>query len=243
MSIKSLPFLYFKGRSSLDFNLLIRKKGTYNAPERDVTRTSVAGRSGDLITDNGRYFNINIPYELTLLRKDVRPFHELVLNIKSWLYSETGYFELWDSYDTRYFRLASVSGGLNIEEEVQELGSFTVDFDCKPYRYSFDGQKVSTIRRSGATFTNPELCESKPYIKIYGSGNINLYLNGKTFSFTDISEYIELDSEIMCAYKGLELQNSKMSSDAFPTFAPGSNTITYNGNVNRIEIIPRWCSL
>ena len=132
MSIKSLPFLYFKGRSSLDFNLMISKKSTYNAPERDVTKTSVAGRNGDLITDNGRYFNINIPYELTLVKRDVRPFTELVRNIKAWLLSETGYFELWDSYDKRYYRLAAYSGGLEIEEKLQELGSFTATFDCKP---------------------------------------------------------------------------------------------------------------
>lgn len=243
MSIKRLPFLYFKGRSSLDFNLMISNKSSYNAPERDVTVTSIAGRNGDLITDNGRYLNIKISYELTLIISDHRPFRELVSNIKEWLLSESRYFELWDCYDDRYYRLGAYSGGLDIEEELQAVGAFTAEFNCKPFRYSFDGQKTVSITQSKAVLLNPEPYESKPYIKINGNGDINLYINNQSFYFTQVSGYIEIDSELMCAYKGTELQNSKMKTAAFPIFSPGSNNISYSGDVTKIEIVPRWCCL
>lgn len=241
MSIK-LPFLYFKGINSLDLNLYIKSKGSYNAPARDVTYTSVPGRNGDLITDNGRYLNVNIPYEFTLIKKDIRMFEELISSVKAWLLSETGYFPLWDSYDPRYFRYASYNGGIEPLEELRGIGEFTATFNCKPLRYSFDGQKTITIS-SAETIINPEAFKAKPYIKIYGNGNIYLFINNNAFGFKNVSEYIEIDSEILNAYKGSELQNLKMTSVDFPTFFPGKNNISFVGDVSKIEIIPRWCSL
>ena len=57
---------------------------------------------------------------------------------------------------------------------------------------------------------------AKPYIKIYGSGNISLHINSDTFTFENVSDYIEIDSETMNAYKGQSLQNNVMSGDGFP---------------------------
>lgn len=70
--MEKLPFLVFKEHSSLDFGLLVVEKGSFKGAERDITYTSVAGRSGDLITDNGRYKNIKVPYKLSLLNKTER---------------------------------------------------------------------------------------------------------------------------------------------------------------------------
>ncbi len=242
MIIKSLPFLYFKGKCSLDFNLIIKSKGSYNAPARDITYTSVPGRNGDLITDNGRYLNVNIPYEFTLIKNDVRTFEELINSVKTWLLSETGYFMLWDSYDPRYFRYASYNGGLDTVSDLRDIGEFSISFNCKPFRYSFDGQKTITISAS-ETIVNPEAFKAKPYIRIYGSGNISLHINSETYTFQNVSDYIEIDSEIMNVYKGLELQNHKMSGYDFPKLIPGTNNISFTGSVTKAEIIPRWCTL
>ena len=43
MSVK-LPFLYFKGKSSLDFNLIIKSKGSYNAPAQLVEQRAAQPR-------------------------------------------------------------------------------------------------------------------------------------------------------------------------------------------------------
>ena len=55
--------------------------------------------------------------------------------------------------------------------------------------------------------------------------------------------YIEIDSEIMNAYKGETLQNSKMVTSDFPKLAAGENKINWLGNVTKVEIMPRWCRL
>lgn len=82
-----------------------------------------------------------------------------------------------------------------------------------------------------------------PYIKITGSGGITLYVNNRAHTFKDVNEYIEIDGEIMNAYKGDLLQNSKMVTTLFPKLVAGANNISWAGNVTKVEIIPRWCRL
>lgn len=240
--MEKLPFLMFRGHSSLEFSLLISEKGSYKGASRDISYTSVPGRSGDLITDNGRYKNIDIPYKFSLLNDSELSFAEITHKIKGWLLSESGYFRLWDSYDSKYFRLASYSDEVNIEQELRDTGTLSLTFNCKPQKYSLEGENTVILTAAGSLY-NDEFFPSAPYIKIVGSGTITLTVNNNSFTFTDINEYIEIDSEIMNAYKGVVAQNNKMTGSGFPTFLPGNNTIAWTGNVERLEIIPRWCCL
>lgn len=233
------PYFIYKDQNSLDFGLFIKEKNSYKGAARDVTYTSVPGRSGDLIIDNGRYKNVDIEYKLALLNNTKYQFSELSDKIKSWLLSETGYFPLWDSYNPKYFRLATYSNTVDIEQELYSLGSLNLTFNCKPYRYSFEGQKPVILTEASRLY-NAEAFTSKPYIKITGAGNITLNINNKAYSFNNVDEYIEIDSEVMNAYKGVVSKNNIMSSVDFPTLNPGTNLISWIGNVNNLEIIPRW---
>ena len=240
--MEKLPFFMFKDHSSLEFGLLISEKGSYKGASRDISYTSVPGRSGDLFTDNGRYKNVNIPYKLTLLNNTEREFAELTHQIKGWLLAEQGYFRLWDSYDKKYFRLGSYSDEVDIEQELRDLGELSLTFNCKPFKYSFEGQQPVVFTASG-TLYNSEFFPSLPYIKITGSGTVTLTINNNAFVFKGIEEYIEIDSEIMNAYKGTQPQNNKMTGAAFPTLLPGNNVISWVGNIKKLEIVPRWCCL
>ena len=240
--MEKLPFFMFKDHSSLEFGLLISEKGSYKGASRDISYTSVPGRSGDLSTDTGRYKNVNIPYKLTLLNNTEREFVELTHQIKGWLLAEQGYLRLWDSYDKKYFRLGSYSDEVDIEQELRDLGGLSLTFNCKPFKYSFEGQQPVVFTAAG-TLYNSEFFPSLPYIKITGSGTVTLTINNNAFVFKGIEEYIEIDSEIMNAYKGTQPQNNKMSGVAFPTLLPGSNVISWVGNIKKLEIVPRWCCL
>lgn len=241
--IKRLPYFYYKGISSLDLCLTIKSKGTYNTAERDKEFISVPGRSGDLVKDNGRYKNVQIPYDLSLIRRDNRPFNDLASDIKKWLALDSGYYELWDSYDPRYFRYAAVEGELDIVQELTDYGELSLTFNCKPFRYTFDGLNPIIVHSTGGKLLNPEIMPSKPYIKIYGSGDISLHVNAVTLTIAGVSEYVEIDSELMNVYKGLTLLNSSTTGDAFPTLEPGENDISFTGSVTSAEIVPRWCTL
>lgn len=94
---------------------------------------------------------------------------------------------------------------------------------------------------------NPYSFTAKPYIKLYGNGNGRLIIQNekgnKIWNFTDITGYIEIDSELMNFYKGTELKNNTVTGDSFPTLSKGDNIISFDGSINKLEIIPRWICL
>ena len=149
---------------------------------------------------------------------------------------------MWDSYDRKYFRLASYSGEVDIEQELRDLGSLKLTFNCKPYKYSFEGQNPVVFTAAGSLY-NAELSPSVPYIKVTGSGTVTLTINDSSFTLKEIDEYIELDFDMPNAYKGLEPKNNKVSGADMSTFTlrPGFNAISWVGDVEKLEIVPRWC--
>ena len=98
---------------------------------------------------------------------------------------------------------------------------------------------------STLTVTNPTAFESRPYIKLYGSGAVALMMQpqGQGMMISDLDEYIEIDSELMNCFKDTILKNDTVKGAEFPVFKSGVCTINCTGDVSRIEVIPRWCCL
>ena len=240
-----MSYFTYNGRSSADFGLHIEKKDVFSTPEYDAEFISIPGRSGDIINSNRRFSNIKVTYTVFLARKNIAALAAVLRDIKGWLYSEPDrYHELSDSYDAEYFRYGVISSSLDIEEQLNKVGSFTVTFNCKPYKYSFSGQQTVAADASTLTVTNPTAFESRPYIKLYGSGAVTLNISSpdstNLWTISAIDEYIEIDSELMNCFKGTVLKNDTLTGDGFPMLKPGTTTIACAGNVQRIEVIPRW---
>ena len=128
-----MTYFTYNGRSSAEFGLHIEKKDVFSAPEYDAEFISIPGRSGDIINPNRRFANIKVTYTVFLARKNAPALASVLRDIKGWLYSEPDrYHEITDSYDAEYFRYGVISGNLDIEEQLNKVGSFTVTFNCKP---------------------------------------------------------------------------------------------------------------
>lgn len=86
---------------------------------------------------------------------------------------------------------------------------------------------------------------SRPALTIYGSGTINLSINGAelfTISLGDAG-YITLDGAQMNAYQGNILMNRSVSGDySNLVLNIGTNTISWTGSVTQIEVenFARW---
>ena len=241
-----MTYFTYNGRSSAEFGLHIEKKDVFSAPEYDAEFISIPGRSGAIINPNRRFSNIKVTYTVFLARKNPAALASVLRDIKGWLYSEPDrYHEITDSYDAEYFRYGVISGNLDIEEQLNKIGCFTVTFNCKPYKYSFAGQETVAADASELTITNPTAFESRPYIKLYGSGAVALMMQpqGRGMMISNLDEYIEIDSELMNCFKDTTLKNDTVTGDGFPMLKPGTTTIACAGNVQRIEVIPRWCCL
>ena len=246
-----MTYFTYNGRSSADFGLHIERKDVFSAPSYDAEFISIPGRSGDIINPNRRFANIKVTYTVFLARKNIAALAAVLRDIKGWLYSEPDrYHEITDSYDAEYFRYGVISGNLDIEEQLNKIGCFTVTFNCKPFKYSFAGQKTISMNITGFPVNNPTAFDSKPYIKLYSSSStpITLVVQAKgqetlTWNISSIDKYIEIDSEKMTCFKDTVLKNDTITGEGFPIFKPGITNIICNGPVNRVEIIPRWCCL
>lgn len=240
----------FDGINSFDtFGLYISEKNIYSAPARDMTFTSVPGRNGDVIIDNGRYQNASISYTVSFLDLPSK-----AIDLKQWLL-RPGYKILSDSYQPGWFRYAVNSNALDISELVEGAGNFQLVFNCKPLMYSQAGQIATNITSSGTTIENEYLFGSLPLIVIHlasGSGNITLTIRNEDGSETEHKinapgvNDIYIDSELMSVYNGSTLLNQKIDPDhfdGFPILKPGINTISWSGNITSIDITPRWCTL
>lgn len=241
----TLPYFCYNGVSSLEKRAVIAKggKNSYDGVARDIELVEIPGRDGALIIDSGRRPNQKVEYSLILLANtydDEMAF--IAQGLREWLLSDVGYHELWDTYDPRYFRYAAYSGGVKIDQDIPSLGTTKVTFTCKPYRYSFAGKEMITLT-SAQTITNPERLASAPCIKVYGSGEVILTVNSQTYRILSVEDSIEIDSEMMNVYSGETALNHQWESDGFPSLLPGENSISWEGDVSKIELIPRWRSL
>ena len=242
-----MNYFIFNGHSSAEFGIRINKKSVYGAPKRDASLISIPGRNGDIIYSNKKYSNVNISYTCFVSSKSKEELADKLTLIKNWLYKECdSYHALTDTYEPNFKKIAVFNNKLDITDEVSKIGSFTITFSCKPLRYlisGLDAQSYTDVAHLHNTYITP----SKPYIKIYGNGDGRLILtNGDgvhVWNISSIDEYIELDSELMSAFKDTELKNNLVSGEGFPELIEGQNSIRFEGNITRIDIIPRWVSL
>lgn len=246
--MSSMHYFTFDGELSTSHRLYIVKKDTYKGAARDLTFTAVPGRSGDLITDNNRYKNVKITYEVVALESSTKDISDIARELKDWLLSKVGYFKLSDTYDPAFFRLAAYADEFDLEQELSSIGRAKITFNCKPFKYSIYGQTEHTTIESSLWLKNPYPFTALPYIRINGNGDITLsqrdVQNGysKQYHLKGVDGYIEIDSETMHVYKGETNENTKFYSMDFPQILPNGDIglTVIEGNVDKITVIPRW---
>lgn len=238
----------YNGVSSLDMGLRIESKNVFSAPQYEKKFQPIPGRDGDLILPNGRYQNVQITYSVFLPAKTLPELREKLTAVKAWLYTEMDrYHELRDTYDTETFRRAVINTQLDITDQLNKIGMFTVSFSCLPFKYLDSGQETVTITNSGTTLTNPTAFATKPLICVYGSGEgritIQSSAGSQRWNLSDISSYIAIDSEQMNCYKDAEPKNDCVDGNGFPLLHPGANKIIFAGDIRSVTVLPRWVTL
>ena len=242
-----MSYFEFNGHRSDEFGIRIQKKNIYSAPKFDMTLQSIPGKNGDLIVSNKRYQNVGLSYTCYVVAKTIDELSNKITLIKNWLYRDVdSYHDLTDSYDTKFKRRAIFNNKLDISDEVSKIGIFTINFSCKPQRYLITGETIE-IYNSSFELINPYSLSAKPYLKLNGTGIGRLIIQNDKgnfiWSFNDIDEYVELDSEEMNFFKGTLLKNSSVEGVGFPELVEGTNVISFDGDIISVEIVPRWVSL
>lgn len=230
-------YFIFNGESSLDHGVYVGGQGTYNAPQRDVTKVAIAGKNGDLIKDNGRWLNIEVPYNIVIMHE----FKDRANEIRAWLSEPKTYVRLEDTYHPEYFRLARFSGTIDFETAAwNNAGKATIVFDCKPQRFLKSGEEFIGVENGDAVY-NPTRYESKPLIRVYGAGSGSVTIGGYTITLANMSVFVDIDCELQDCYRNDTSQNNNVTlNNGFPVLPAGKTNIGWDGGVTGVRIAGRW---
>lgn len=207
-------YLSFAGKSSKDFLLYLSGPGVYDSPAADVESTSVPGRNGDIITENARtgrrrYQNVDIKYKAFFFNG----LPAKTAAVKAWLLSPIGYQKLQDTYDPDFFRMAVCKDALEFDVTAQKAAEMELTFNCKPQRWSVDGQRVLQLD-GRSTLKNPFAFPAQPIFKVYGDSGGELYVGEEKIIIHSIQDYVLLNCETHNAYKACEQMYQQMKGNS-----------------------------
>jgi len=233
-----MGIIVFNGRTSKEFRVEVQHPPKYIIPERDYTVTSIPGRNGELVYDNGSFKNTTRTYEIAIDATQ-EEYSRVVSSVVAWLHSASGYARLEDSYDPDFYRMAFYQDSLEIENIFQEAGQGTLSFKCKPQRFLRSGELTTEFTESGKIF-NPTFFNAKPLLHVYGTGSVTI--NSKAIFVTEASSNgVTLDCENHDAYAGTINYNDKITGD-YPELIPGDNGIGISG-FTKVIVTPRWWTI
>lgn len=242
--------LIYNGISLNSLGFAIKTRPTYSAASRSISFQSVLGKNGDVIIDNQRYQNVEMLYQINSIPHLVtaESSQELVHVLIDWLAPSDGEYKiLRDDWNSGYFCEAICT---NIGEIANNLFlglDTTIKFNRKPFWYSDKGQETLFVegKNKNHYFYNPEIYDSEPLIKVYGSGNLDLVVNFSYYHLKNVDGYILIDSTTGNSSKDGVMHNEVTDFDYPPIFINGKNivkVIATNTGVlfTKAEIIPRW---
>ena len=237
--------IVFNGISSKDVGIEVETFPEYTIPEREYEAIHVPGRNGDVIIDNGTYKNVSRSYKVSIATYDI-PYHQKMSSVAKWLHSAPGYARLEDSYEPAFYRLAYYNESVSIENLFNEAGKATIKFTCKPQRFYKSGEQAIAFSSAGE-IQNGTVNIALPLIKVT---KVNLQgrimVGDTTITIASDSGDVIIDSELQDVYNADgENKNSVVTFNdgIFPLLQPGSNSISFDGGVTKVEVIPRWWTI
>ncbi|MEB9377052.1 phage tail family protein [Bacillus cereus] len=197
--------------------------------KQKVEHIEIPGRHGSL-TKKGAYENVPFKVKFNMLeRENIKPF---IRRAKPWLLQGR---TLFFTDDEVYRKIKHVEMG-DITTEIEEHGEFEVDFTLDPFEYTED---VNLKLTKPGVIYNPGTIESDPKFWIVGNGTFRITINDVSFQIKDVNGSVVIDSEILEAYTDTISMNNKMVGQ-FPIFNIGENKIEWSGEIQFMEIRPRW---
>lgn len=226
-----MPIIQFKGISNEDLDIICVDPGRRQGLEEQIITYPVVNRDDEPMehTDTFKPYLRPMVFGVKKNRGELK-------EILKWL---DGFGKLTTSVDPGGYFKAHVIGEKRVNRHSKNYDYIQVTFKINPgFFYLGSGDTPIPIGAPG-TLNNPGTHKAKPYIKITGTGDFDLDINGRVCSFTGITDYIELDSETEYAYRGTENIGDQMEGE-YPYFDVGINNIAWTGNITNLQIIPRW---
>lgn len=144
------------------FGLYVSGDKTFDSPEKNYTKVSIPGRSGDLYISDGTYKNVKLKYDSIL----IEDFDNNAANLRNFLLSPEGYVVLEDDYHPNEYRMAVYSGPMSFKPVRLLAGTTTLEFNCMPQRWLKSGAASRQLNAESYIISNPTTNSAKPLFEI-----------------------------------------------------------------------------
>lgn len=225
------PYFIYNGIDSRMMDIIVTAMPpTIRAAQR-VESVTVPGRDGSLHETDGSYDNYTKTMECAIKNR------EKLDDIAAWL---TGSGEIIFSSEPDKVYRVTISNTISIAQMMRTFQKFQVSFDTYPFKYSVNRFDEALELEKPAVILGKGTVYSQPVITVYGSGAVTITINGADYPLDNVDGYVTINSEIEECYKSGLNMNNIFSADEFPRLEPGDNTISWTGEVEKIEIQPNW---
>lgn len=241
-------YFIFDGVDSRTFGLYINGHKTFDSPERRYNLYQVPGRNGSIANDEHAFENVDLKYENSFIFEN---FEENYSRLTNFLLSRSGYCRLKDSYNPDEYRMAifrkAVTPAMN---DSNEVGVFDLIFECQPQRFLDYGDTAFVHESFPFTINNPTMFASKPIIRVYGDGQLNI--GQYRIEIAGSGNFTDIDCNIMDCYEGSNNRNSIVTvrNHEFPVLVPGNTRFSlvsssggYINTISRVDVTPRWYNI
>lgn len=222
--------IYFNNERSLYLNLFLENYPSISITNEEYEEIKVEGRSGSLIINKGTYPDKKIPFTFTILSPQLEIDFERVYE---WL-TEIEDNRLIFGRNDRCYKVKKVVFG-DIQKEFRTIGQFDITFLCEPFTQDLE-RTVLELTSSGFKINYTGNAPGDTLIKVYGTGNIQLTINGETIQINNVNNYVEIDSDLLQVRNQDKTSKDNDTSGDFILLEKGINTISYTGNVTKIVI-------
>ena len=226
-----MAWFNFLGKNSNDFDIVVEKYPQFYIPIKSFDKVTIAGNDKAEYRQ-GTYEPIILSFECYI--KDRTP--SKTREVSRWLNSNTE-GKLIRGDDEEVYYNARVINAIPISKVAKSFGRFIIQFECEPFAYKLNDEVITIT--SNTEIENLGIAEAKPIYKVYGS-NATLKVNNKEFKILSISEYIEIDTDLMECYKDDVSMNTNVNGSYVDLWLKeGINTIEITG-ASKVEIMPNW---
>lgn len=225
-------FNYKKNYS--DLKLLVKSTINFPLSNEEVESVEVEGRNGSLTINKGTYKDKLIDLDIAVLA--TTDFWECLEEIDEWLTNIKDNRLIFTDRPDKAYIVKRVEKG-NLAQQLHLCGEGKITFICEPFLVSTN-ETMKDITNLSSYYYSGNM-QGECYIKITGSGNIQLAINGETIQLKNVVNGVEIDSKYMTC-KGFDGANKTLDMVGdFPTLEKGINTITKQGTITKLEILPR----
>ena len=223
-----LYFIY-KNISSLVMPIMINELPPITKATRDMNKIPIPGRDGFLTEDFETHQGTIKSCECTIL--DITQIDQVL----TWL-DGPGEVIFSNQPDRKY--QACIINQIPFNRFMRNKWyKFIIIFDCQPLPLMLNNPMI-TLTAPGSIY-NSGTYKSKPVMKIYGTGAIDLTINGSMIHLTNVVDYVTVDSVLVDAYKDTAPKNNDMIGD-FPVLELGESLFSWSGTVTKVEITPNF---